>query len=381
MEAVDWGKGWRKAGRLMGDLYVLEVDGFGRVFSHLNNPERMGIDMLGLRNALAEYQKGYISIEEGIEMSGLLDREYSIPRSMICTTGLGCSISLKEWDTFKVYKVVGDRVEEIDGIPYDVEFPVLRTMYAIANSDAETLDDLMYDGVWGRGVYVTNNLDTAIQDAERLGLGVFEVGVTIPEERGTVFEISKKNTVLSTRGSSLKSGMDGSLKAFIVKVRPADESGPAKSFFVSQTPLDHTILYDEIQQESLVNQTLEENGIDCGAQGYTSIGLWLRAMENEEIADCEGYEDLVYDIGEEEADEQLIDSYHYLLQELVGLPSYDPYTSLRLRDTSKLGHVVKRRGYSAVHSRLNSPFDNYLCILDPMNLRSRVIADLEGDIS
>jgi hypothetical protein len=376
-DVVGWGKGWRKSGRLMGDLYVLEVDGFGRVFSHLNNPERMGIDMSGLRNALAEYQKGYISIEEGIEMSGLLDREYSVPRSEICTTGLGCSIALKEWDTFKVYRVVGDRVEEIDGIPHDVDFPVLRTVYAIADTDAETLGDLMYEGVWGRGVYVTNNLDIATQDAERLGLGVFEVGLTIPEERGTVFDISKKNTVLSTRGSSLKRGMGGSLNAFVVDVLPADESGYAKRFFVSQTPLDHPILYDDLEREALVDQTLEDAGIECGAQGYTSIGSWLRALKNGEIADCEGYEDLVFDMGEEEADEQLIDSYNYLLQESVGLPSYDPYKVLRLHSTSKLGHVIKRRGYSAVRSRLNSPFDNYLCILDPRDMRSWVTADLE----
>ena len=192
-----------------------------------------------------------------------------------------------------------------------------------------------------------------------------------------MIEISKSNTEMGHVGSSLKSSMDGALKAFIVKVRPADESGPAKSFFVSQTPLDHTILYDNIQRESLVDQTLEENDIDCGAQGYTSIGSWLRAIEYAEIVDCEGYEDLVFDIGGEEADEQLIDSYNYLLREFAGLRSHHPYNVLRLSDTSKLGRVIKRRGYLAVRSRLNSPFDNYLCILDPRDMRSWVTADFD----
>ena len=122
-DVVEWGRAWRERGRLVGDLYVLEVDGFKRVFSSLRSPEDTGIDVSGLNDALNAYRKGSISAEEGIERCGLLDREYSVPRSSLCTTGLGCSIRLKEWDQFKVYKVIGDGVQEIDGIPIDVELP------------------------------------------------------------------------------------------------------------------------------------------------------------------------------------------------------------------------------------------------------------------
>jgi hypothetical protein len=376
-DVVKWGQGWKRQRRLIGDLYVLETDGFGRRFSHLSDPQRLGIDTTDLIAALQLYGEERISADDGIEMSGLLGKEFEVPKGDICTTGLGCSILLKEWDTFNVYKVVGDRVEKLDEIPFDVQYPVLQTMYAIADPNAKTLEDLMYEGVWGRGVYVTNNLDTAILDADRLDLAVFEVGVTIPEEYSTVFEISRKNTDVGKLGSSLKEGMDGSLNAFVVKVDTADESRPAKSFFVSQTPLDHTLLHDEHAQESIVEQALENNDIDCGSMGYDSIEAWIEAVEPGE---CEEYDDLVEDMGFALAYSQIARSYDYYLSEAAGLP-FSAKAALRLSDTTKLGNIVKRRGYSAIRSRLNSPFDNYVCILDPEDMRSRVIVDLEGNVT
>jgi len=376
-DVVDWGKGWRKAGRLIGDLYVIEVDGFGKVFSHLNPPESMGVDVSGLRDALTEYLKGRISIEEGVEMSGILDREYSIPRSEICTTGLGCSIALKEWDTFKVYKVgKRSRVEEIDGIPDDVDFPVQRIRYAIADPDAQTLDDLMYDGVWGRGVYVTNNMSDALLDAERQGLAVFEVGLTLPDEQWSVFEISKhKNADLGNLGSSLKEGMDGSLNAFVVRVRRKGRSGYVKDYFVSQTPLNHTMLKSKVQQRTLVNRALKANDIHCGAQGHISIESWLRAVEYGDEW-CEDYEDMVSRYGDS-AVEIIRQDYYGLLREAAGLPS-SAEDALRLSSTSKLGAILKRNRYLGARSRLGSSFDNYLCIFNPRDVRSWVTVDLEN---
>jgi hypothetical protein len=374
-DVVKWGQGWKRQGRLIGDLYVLETDGFGRRFSHLSDPQRLGIDTSDLNTALRLYGERRISVGDGIEMSGLLDLEFDVPKNSICTTGLGCSILLKEWDKFNIYKVVGDHVEKLDKIPSQVQFPVLQTMYAIADPDAETLEDLMYDGVWGRGVYVTKNLHTATQDADRLDLAVFEVGVTIPQEKSTVFEVSSQNTDVSRLGSSLKEGTDGTLNAFVVKVRPTDESKPAKSFFVSQTPLDHTILDNEFDQEVLVETALEENGITCGAQGYIDIETWVEVTDP---GDCDEYDDLVDDEGFEEVYRQLAKTYDYLLLEDAGLP-FSVKDALRLSDTTKLGNVVKRRGYSAIRSRLNSPFDDYVCIIDPEDMRSRVIIDLEGN--
>ena len=371
-DVVKWGQGWKRQRRLIGDLYVLETDGFGRRFSHLSDPQRLGIDTTDLIAALQLYGEGRISVENGIEMSGLLGQEFEVPKKDICTTGLGCSILLKEWDTFNVYKVVGDQVKKLDEIPYEIQYPILQKMYAIADPNAKSLEDLMYEGVWGRGVYVINNLDTAIQDADRLDLAVFEVGVTIPEEHSTVFEISRKNTDVGKLGSSLKEGTYGSLNAFVVKVDTADESRPAKSFFVSQTPLDYTLLHDEYAQEAIVEQALEDNDIDCGSMGYDSIEAWIEAVEPGE---CEDYDDLVDDMGFETAYSQIARSYDYFLLEAAGLP-FSAKDALRLRDTTKLGAIVKRRGYSAIRSRLNSPFDDYLCILDPEDMRSRVTTDL-----
>jgi hypothetical protein len=372
-DVVAWGRGWRKQGRLIGDLYVLETDGLGRTFSHLSDPRRMGIDTSDLIAALELYGESRISAEEGIERSGLLDLEFDVPKESICTTGLGCSILLKEWDTFNVYGVVGDRIEKLDGIPPEIQFPILQMMYAIADSDAETLDDLMYDGVWGRGVYVTDNLETARQDAERLGLAVFQVGLTLPQAYSTVFEISRDNTDVSTLGSSLKKGTDGELNALLVEIRPTDESQSAKSFFVSETPLDYTILGNEIDQEALVDATLEDMGIWCGAQGYIDIESWVEVTDP---GDCEDYDYLVDDQGFDKVYKQLTETYGSLLREAAGLP-FSVKDALRLQDTTRLGHVIKRRGYSAVRSRLNSPFDNYLCILDPRDMRSWVTADLD----
>ena len=371
-DVVKWGQGWKRQGRLIGDLYVLETDGFGRRFSHLSDPQRLGIDTSDLITALQLYGEGRISVGDGIEMSGLLDLEFDVPKNSICTTGLGCSILLKEWDKFNIYEVVGDSVEKLSEIPFDVQYPVLQTMYAIADADAETLEDLMYYGVWGKGVYVTKSLHTAKQDADRLDLAVFEVGVTIPQERSTVFEISRQNTNVGRLGSSLKEGTYGSLNAFVVKIDTADESVPDKSFFVSQTPLDHTLLHDEYAQEALVEQALEDNDIDCGSMGYDSIEAWIEAVEPGE---CEDYDNLVDDMGFKTAYSQIARSYDYFLLEAAGLP-FSAKDALRLRDTTKLGDIVKRRGYSAIRSRLNSPFDDYLCILDPEDMRSRVTTDL-----
>jgi len=375
-DVVKWGQGWKRAGRLIGDLYVLETDGFGRLFSHLSDPQRIGIDNSNLVAMLKLYAEDQISIEDAIEMSGLLDLEFDVPKDAICTTGLGCSILLKDWDSFNVYEVVGDRVEELDGIPSNVQFPILQNMYAIASSEAETLEDLMYDGVWGRGVYVTNNLDTAIQDAERLGLTVFKVGLTLPQEHTTVFEISRSNTDVGELGSSLKKGTDGALNALLVNIRPLDESQPTKSVFVSQTPLDYTIIKDEHAQEEIVDLALEDNFIYCGAQGYTCMESWLEAIEAEEIWDCEDFEALADDVGATAAAKQLMTTYEYFLRDAVGLPS-SASNAQHLLDTTKLGHIIKQSGYSAVRSRLNSQFDNYLCVLDPRDVRSWVTTNID----
>ncbi|MHA2264631.1 MAG: hypothetical protein ACXAEN_19740 [Candidatus Thorarchaeota archaeon] len=374
-DVVKWGLGWRKRGRLVGDLYALKIDGFNKTFSHLSRPEDLGIDMSDLREALLEYQEKRISFEEAVERSGLLDREFDVPKDAICTTGLGCSLLLREHDKITVYKVIDDKPVEIPEIPQDIEYPILKTVYALADPDANTLDDLMYEGVWGRGVYVTDDLDVATTDAEHLGLAVFEVGLTLTDAYVDVFELSQRNTHVSEYGSSLKDDIPGNLNAFLVRIGESHDKN-TKSYFVSREPLDNDFLDDDIcAQEDLVDDTLEYHDIECGGGGHVSIEGWLSEIDAEGYGECEEYDMLVDELGEAEADKELIKTYYFLLRRYVGLPE-SVTKAERLSNSSELGAILLKRGYPAVRSQLDSPLDNYLCILNPKDFRSRITTEM-----
>ena len=373
-DVVKWGLGWRKRGRLVGDLYALEIDGFNKTFSHLSRPEDLGIDMSDLREALLEYQQKRISFEEAVERSGLLDREFDVPKDAICTTGLGCSLLLKESDRVIVYKVIDGKPVEIPGIPYDVAYPVLTTTYAIADPDAKTLDDLMYEGVWGRGVYVTDNLDVATTDAEYLGLAVFEVGLTLTDTYVDVFELSQRNTHVSEYGSSLKDDIPGNLNAFLVRIGESHDKN-TKSYFVSREPLNTDFLEDDVcAQEDLIEATLEYYDIECGGGGQVSIEGWL-SEQDAYPGECEEYEMLVDELGTAKADNAIINTYYRLLRQYVGLPE-SVTKAERLSNSSELGSILLKRGYPAVRSQLNTSFDNYICILNPRDFRSRITTEM-----
>lgn len=376
-DVVNWGLGWRQSGRLVGDLYVFEVDGFNRRFSHLSDPAAFGVDMSGLSRELSRYLSGEISMDEGIAKCGLLDLEFYIPRSL-CNTGLGCSILLKEWDDFKLYKVQGGDVLELSEIP-EVSYPIGKIAYAVAQHNAKDVNDLKREGVWGRGVYVTENLDFAKAEAERLGLNVYDVGLTVGFGGGIVFEMEHRTTTVCPYGTSFKNKHGDSIKALYVNIPLAADPRNAlkyKGYFVSNAPLDNEF-FPESTQVSILESALESAWIECGAQDYTILENWLEAVEYEEF-ECEEFDELIDELGSrEKAERKLMQKYEHALRGAANLPS-SADVHQRLSSSEKLADIAHERGFAAIKSKLGLRFDDYLCVIDPNDLNLRVTTDLSG---